>query len=270
MNKILNGLLRNNVVEIMYMPLGRTPSLGLFTTNNDFIKNRDFKVDVDQEPYFRAFELLRNKEIVIENDYEIMETKVHNPSGAPATQLYSAKSNKTLYDVDKMIDAFKKAYIKPLCEIGDPFKLSLTDKKILIDLHLATGMAREMSHEEANAHIEDLNFTSPVYRVMNYIRYGYFFAMDYDWKSDKEAMLFAIKKWVSLIEVYKKLHLQVAQTESFIDSLNAIVYPAPEKFTNYHQIIDYWPYPLSPRPQGLLDCNAMNSIFENQESMPSI
>ena len=267
MNKVLKGLLSTNVVEILYMPTGRLPSIGLFTRNSKFIQGSSFNEDVSGKFYFEAFEILRQRKIGIKLEEEILETKVYNPNNRSAMDLYSSKKEEDIDIVRKGISEFKSSYLAPLCEFGDPFSLSLQDKKVIIDLHLGTG-AQDFSIDDANAHIEDLNFTLPSYRLMSYIRYGFFFAMDYDWKTEKAAMLFAVKKWYSLVSVYKNLALQGSPSLGLKESLDAILFPDPNSFVNYHQIIDYWPYALSPRPIGLLKCSQMN--IQEEEQSPSM
>ena len=115
--------------------------------------------------------------------------------------------------------------------------------------------------------IEDIYFADPTIRTMTQLRYGFFFAMDYEWKSDEEALRFAAEKWFALIDVYKELFLQTASDRTK-QNIQNIKYPDLDQFDTYEKIIDYWPYALTPRPIEILESHLV-AIYETNASTVS-
>ena len=100
---------------------------------------------------------------------------------------------------------------------------------------------------------------------MSELRYGFFFAMDFDWESDQAALEFAASKWLGLINVYKELYSQDTRVSSeWTDAVENIIHPDLADFKTYEQIIDYWPYALSPRPEELLKSEQMYSTYDGE------
>ena len=269
MDNIMSGLLSANVVEIQYYKLGNFFTRGLFTLNPDFIEGAfDFN-KINSEAFFSAYEILRKKVVQLDNQEQIISTDVFNPREVEAIQMYSGNFRATKMEAREAIKKFKEVKLQNICSRGDPFRLSLKSKATLIDLFMATGNSLT-KEEDIQNHLEDIAFADPMFRQMSQMRYGFFFAMDYEWKSDKEALEFAAKKWLSLIDVYKELYLQNA-SEMLQDNISKIEYPNPSDFETYESIVDYWPYFLTPRPKELLDSDAIAEyeIHESDESTKS-
>lgn len=266
MDNIIGGLLSANVVEIQYYKFGNFLTRGLFTLHPKFIEGAfDFN-KINSEAFFSAYEILRKKVIDLENQDQIISTDVFNPRNVQPLEMYSPGFQATVKEAKAAIKAFKEVKVQKICSRGDPFKLSLKSKATLIDLFMATGNSLT-KEKDIQSHLEDIAFADPIFRQMSQMRYGFFFAMDYEWKSDEEALKFAAKKWLSLIDVYKELYLQDA-SEELKENISKIKYPNPNEFKTYESIVDYWPYFLTPRPEELLDSDAI-AEYEIQESNES-
>ena len=262
----MGGLLSANVVEIQYYKFGNFLTRGLFTLNPKFIEGAfDFN-KINSDAFFSAYEILRKKVVELDNQDQIISTNVFNPRNVQPIEMYTPGFESTVIEAKQAIKTFREVKISDICSRGDPFKLSLKSKVTLIDLFMATGNSLT-KEEDIQGHLEDIAFADPIFRQMSQMRYGFFFAMDYEWKNDEEALEFAAKKWLSLIDVYKELYLQNA-SEILQENISKIKYPDPSEFKTYESIVDYWPYFLTPRPKELLDSDAI-AEYEIQESSES-
>ena len=267
MDHIMKGLLSANVVEVQYFRIGYFLTRGLFTLNKKFIEDNNFDSGlIDNDSFFSAYDVLRKKVIKLDSQDQILSTNVFNPNNLNPMELYSRDFVSDKKTAEEAIKEFKKNRVVPICGRGDPLNLSLKSKVVLVDLFMATGNSIK-TEDKAREYLEDIYFADPTLRTMTQLRYGFFFAMDYDWKSDQEALAFAAKKWLSLVDVYKELYLQVADDRS-TENINSIKYPSIKDFHSYEQIIDYWPYALSPRPAELLDSDFI-AIYESNEETSS-
>ncbi len=259
----MRGLLNANVVEVQYFKLGFFPTRGLFTLNKNFIKEPERLDDVDGDSFFSAFDVLRGRVVNFDSEEQILSTNVFNPHGLDPMQLWQKGFSADKKDIERAIDEFRGKRLQSITSVGDVSKLSSKSKATLVDLFMATGNSIT-DPIELSRHIEDIYFADPTIRTMTQIRYGFFFAMDYDWKSEKEALRFAAKKWFSLIDVYKELFLQTASDRT-IKNIENIKYPDADQFDTYEKIIDYWPYALTPRPVEILESHLV-AIYETSES----
>ena len=266
MDHIMRGLLNANVVEVQYFRLGFFPTRGLFTLNKNFINEPELLNEVDGDSFFSAFEILRNRVVTFDNEEEVLSTNVFNPHGLDPMQLWQQGLSADKKDVKRGIDDFRGNRLQSITSVGDVSKLSLKSKATLIDLFMATGNSIT-SPVELSRHIEDIYFADPTIRTMTQLRYGFFFAMDYEWKSDEEALRFAAEKWFALIDVYKELFLQTASDRTK-QNIQNIKYPDLDQFDTYEKIIDYWPYALTPRPIEILESHLV-AIYETNASTVS-
>ena len=252
-------MLLNNACRIKCITPDSFPTQYILTRNLELIGE---DMDFEDQGFVSGYDLLRGKFIYINDSDNIAELTVYNPSDIPPLLLQDHKEDINI--IEEGIKKWKKINIAPMCSRGDPFELSLASKKILIDLYMATGSI-EGDHEAADSYLEEIAYGFPSARLMSELRYGFFFAMDFDWESDAAALEFAASKWLGLVNVYKELYLQDARVSSeWVDAVENIIHPDLADFKTYEQIIDYWPYALSPRPEELLKSEQMYSTYDGE------
>ena len=148
----------------------------------------------------RSFSLLTTfyeKVIDLDSQDQILSTNVFNPGNVSPMELYSGGYCADKKVVQEGVELFKsKKELLPICKKGNPFELSLKSKVTLIDLFMATGNSIK-SVDKAEEYLEDIRFADPSLRTMSQLRYGFFFAMDYDWDTEK-CFKFCCQKMVSI------------------------------------------------------------------------
>lgn len=264
MDHMLEGLLRNNVVEMQYFKLGFFPTRALLTLNPDFIEEKGALSNVEVEAFVSGYDVLRKKVVTLNNQEEVLSTNVFNPDAISPMNLYAKDFCADKKMVNDAIADFQSKRLTNVSSVGDVFKLSLKSKAILVDLFMATGNSIK-NPDVINEHLEDIYYADPTIRGMTQIRYGFFFAMDYEWESDQQALAFAAKKWLSLIDVYRELFSQSC-SERTRKNIENIKYPEIDQFDTYEKIIDYWPYAISPRPPEMLESDLV-AVYETAESI---
>ena len=153
---MLEGLLRNNVVEMQYFRLGFFPTRALLTLNPSFTKEKGALNEVEIEAFVSAYDILRKRIVTLNNQEEVLSTNVFNPDAISPMQLYAKDfcANKKM--VDDAISDFQSKRLTNISSVGDVFKLSLKSKMVLVDLFMATGNSIK-NPDVINQHLEDIS-----------------------------------------------------------------------------------------------------------------
>lgn len=258
MDLMLKKMLRNNACRVKSVTSNSFPTQYIFTRNIELIGE---DMEFEDQGFISGYDMLRRRQVYINESDEVSELTVYNPKDISALLLQDHKED--INTIKEGIKKWKKINILPMCSRGDPMKLSFNAKKVLVDLYLVTG-SFEVEEGLVNRRLEEILYGLAGARLMSELRYGFFFSMDFEWKSDEEALEFAASKWIALVNVYKELYSQDSRvSEEWRDSVENIIHPDLSNFKNYESIIDYWPYALAPRPDELLKSEQMYSTYES-------
>ena len=257
MNNLLNNLLLKNICRIAAIKPGRFPTHYLLTKRPDLIEQN---VDFDKKGYIHAYDLLRERDVIISDESEIQELTVYNPKELAPLSLQ--KHEPSEQEIIEGIREFRQKKIKKMCHLGEPMKLAPEYQSVLVDLYMVTG-ANKLDEKYVKENLEDIKFGLAPARTMTFLRYGFFFAMDYNWDSDEEALRFAVDKWFSLIRTYGQLYSQdESLSEEWRKTARNISAPDYSGYKDYESIINFWPYCLSPRPKEILKSYELDDFKE--------
>ena len=248
MDGLLGGLLDNNLVEIEYLSAGRFPTRGLFTRHQHFMYHEKDIVEFEEGGFFQAYEILRRKKITILNEEEILGVSTYNPQSCLPIDLCLGVSQPIHSSRSTQIKKFLSA-CGPIASRGDPEKLNREEK--LLFLEFFTGLVeRDIPEDTVDELLADLRYMSSMHKVADTLQYGIFFGMDIDFETEEESIAYAASKWFSIIRVYGSLYLQHLDPSSPVfEAITDMRLPDPNGFESFEQVLRFWPYVLSPRPQ---------------------
>lgn len=249
MNSILKGLLDNNLVEVEYLSVGKFPTKGLFTNNLDFMYHED-DMYFNVGDFFQSYEILRRRKITILNEDDIMSIAAFNPLSLDPKVLCQGVCQPVHDCRSEQIKKFLSS-CGPIVSRGDLSLLELEEKRIFLEFY--GGIIEESLTEDLiDELVEDLRYMPKSYKVADGMRYGLFFGMDIDLGSEKKSIEYAARKWLRFISAYSSLYIQELEEGSPVrEAVKDMRLPDPSAFEDFQQILDFWPYVLTPRPEQL-------------------
>jgi len=251
MDPILKALLHSNLVLVEYPSPGGFPTRGLFTRNINFIDEDIDEIVFYDGGFFNAYDVIREKNVFLTAEQELLGVSAYNPSGLTPSELASGMSLPTESTRQETIEKFKKT-CGDIVTRGNFFELNEENKRVLLDFFIG-DVAIHSDSEELDGFIEDLIYSRPVMRESDEFNAGFFLGMDQTFDSEEAALSYGAAKWISLINVYQALSLQSQELgKAARDIVSGILLPDPGMFKSYQAIVDYWPYALAPRPQETL------------------
>jgi len=256
MDYVLKGLLANNIVQLGYASKYGFPTMGVFTTNPQFIEEEG--VTLDKSNFFAAFDFARKKVVSLDNYGEIISIQVYNPAATPPADLVAGTSWPIKSQRDTIIKSFMSqgAPSKFLARMED---LPRDDAEVFVSFFLTENFS-DLSDEELFQCLEDLRYSSLFSAEVWIGNYEHLFGVDFESPFTQETVDAAAKKWFSLIRAYGKLLIMELQRvgaekesgiEALITEIAGFEFPGDGYFVDYKDIIDYWPYLFNPRPSEL-------------------
>lgn len=249
MDIVLEKVLDSGVASIEYASSAGFPTRALLTKNINYMPDYIDQMIFNHGSFLEAFDLLRQRKITILSSQKVFHFIAYNPAKLlPSDMVHpsSMPSKKTIQD-------YTEAFIKGCGEIvsrGDAVLLSRSEKKTLLSLFAAVE-ADDFDDMHLDESLEDLKFSRQEYKAADKLALGYFIDFHKD-IPESESVSHAAKKWISVVKIYAKLCLMEEMlSDKDRDMIESIVYPDPESFDTEEDVIRYWPYALSPRPNEL-------------------
>lgn len=249
MDIVLEKVLDSGVASIEYASSVGIPTRALLTRNINYMPEYIESMMFHGGSFLEAFDLLRGKKITILSSQKVFHFISYNPAQLLPSDMINPSSMPSKDAVKKYKDSFVKS-CGEMVSRGNPVLLARSEKKTLLSLFAAVD-ADDFDDAHLDESLEDLRFSRQEYKAADKLALGYFIDFHKD-ISEKESVPHAAKKWLSVIKIYAKLCLM----EEFIsdkdrEMIESIKYPDVNSFASEEDVIRYWPYALSPRPNEL-------------------
>jgi hypothetical protein len=249
MDIVLQKVLDSGIASMEYSSSAGFPTRALLTRNINYMPDYIDRMVFMGGSFLEAFDLLRERKITILSSQRVFNFISYNPANLLPSEMLNPSSMPSKFAVE----SYRKSFIKDCGEMvtrGDPMLLNKSEKKTLLSLFAAVN-ADDFDDMHLDESMEDLKFSRQEYKAADKLALGYFIDFHKD-MSDRESVPHAAKKWLSVVKIYAKLSLM----EDFLspkdrELIEGIKYPGPKDFKTEEDVIRYWPYALSPRPNEL-------------------
>ena len=249
MDIVLQKVLDSGIASMEYASSAGFPTRALLTRNINYMPDYIDRMVFMGGSFLEAFDLLRGRKITILSSQKVFNFISYNPANLlPSEMMYpsSMPSRQAVKD-------YRESFVKDCGETltrGDYMLLTRSEKKTLLSLFAAVE-ADDFDDMHLDESLEDLKFAREEYKAADKLALGYFIDFHKD-IPERESVVHAAKKWLSVVKIYAKLSLM----EDFLpdkdrELIECIKYPDPKSFATEEDVIRYWPYALLPRPNEL-------------------
>lgn len=249
MDIIFEKVLENTVATLDYASAVGFPTRALITRNINYMPEYIDRISFSKGSFLQAFDLLRQKKVTVLSSQKVFSFVAYNPAMHDPAQLFSAPSLPAKHTIAEYVNNVKKQ-CGDLVSRGNINMLNREEKKTLIELFTLTD-PEHLDDLNLDSAIEDLKYARADFRTIDKFEIGHFLGFYLDSPQDI-FMKQVLERWISLVKIYAKLSLMEKDlTEEDRELIKSIKYPNVEQFNNETEIMNYWPFTLSPRPREL-------------------